>query len=116
MIEAVGERFEPREVPARRSTAGMKWDSASVAGATVKLRFSEGVLASALDRFYFADKRYEKAGCLQVSFNVSGVNSSVWLAETILRFGDGVEVLEPGELIADIRQRIEKMRNLYLKL
>ncbi|WP_455749708.1 WCX domain-containing protein [Paenibacillus chitinolyticus] len=80
------------------------------------MRFSEGVLVSALDRFYFADKRYEEDGCLQVTFNVSGVNSSVWFAETILRFGDGVEVLEPGELITDIRQRTEKMRNLYFKL
>ncbi|MGX4585486.1 hypothetical protein [Paenibacillus chitinolyticus] len=34
---------------------------------------------------------------------------------TRISFGDGVEVLEPGELIADIRQRIENMRNLYLK-
>ncbi|WP_249266946.1 WYL domain-containing protein [Paenibacillus sp. HGF7] len=42
-----------------------------------------------------------------------GYPPSSWLAESILSFGDGVEVLEPGELIEDIRQRIEKMRNLY---
>ncbi|MEY9093750.1 WYL domain-containing protein [Paenibacillus sp. RC84] len=39
---------------------------------------------------------------------MEAITPSSWLAESILSFEDGVEVLEPGELIEDIRQRIEK--------
>ncbi|MFS0838487.1 helix-turn-helix transcriptional regulator [Paenibacillus sp. 1P03SA] len=114
-LELTEERFEPREVPPQRGTAEMKRDNESAAGTTVRLRFSTKVLATALDRFYYADKRYAEDGSLYVTFSVAAITPSSWLAESILSFGDGVEVLEPGELIEDIRQRIEKMRNLYIK-
>ncbi|WP_442512606.1 hypothetical protein [Paenibacillus chitinolyticus] len=73
------------------------------------------MLATALDWFYYADKRSAEDGSLYVTFSVEAIPPSSWLLESILSFGDGVEVLEPGELIEDIRQRIEKMRNLYIK-
>ncbi|SEG47348.1 YafY family protein [Paenibacillus sp. UNC499MF] len=114
-LELSEERFEPRELPPQRGTSEKKRDSESADATTVRLRFSAGVLAAALDRFYYADKRYSEDGSLLVTFSVAAISPSSWLAESILSFGDGVEVLEPGELIEDIRQRIEKMRNLYIK-
>ncbi|QAV19055.1 hypothetical protein PC41400_15750 [Paenibacillus chitinolyticus] len=60
------------------------------------------------------DTRKTAACRLPSTYRASTLPSG--LRRRFSNFGDGMEVLEPGELIADIRQRTEKMRNLYLKL
>lgn len=75
------------------------------------LHFSGRSLAHALDCFYAEDKCFNEDGTLTVTItNPSEVD---WLVETILSFGEDVEVLEPLTLRQLLKDKIEKMLNRY---
>jgi predicted DNA-binding transcriptional regulator YafY len=64
--------------------------------------------------FYAEDKSFNEDGTLTITI----INSSEvgWLVETILSFGEDVEVLEPLALRQLLKDKIEKMLNRYLQV
>jgi predicted DNA-binding transcriptional regulator YafY len=78
----------------------------------VKLLFTGGSLAKALDCFYAEEKEYQENGTLTIRtmFNPSDAD---WLLSTILSFGEEVEVLEPHLLKRLLKDKIEKMITKY---
>jgi predicted DNA-binding transcriptional regulator YafY len=76
------------------------------------LHISGKSLAHALDCFYAEDKYFNEDGTLTVTI-INPIEAE-WLVETILSFGEDVEVFEPLALRQLVQVKIEKMLNRYL--
>ncbi|MZQ86733.1 WYL domain-containing protein [Paenibacillus sp. 5J-6] len=88
----------------------MNYQKQEIVGAV--LRISGRSSAHALDCFYAEDNYFNEDGTLTVTI-INPIEVD-WLIETILSFGEDVEVLEPLTLRQLLQNKIEKMLNRYL--
>lgn len=96
--------------PAILQDFSMDYQKQEIVGAI--LQISGSSLAQALDCFYAEDNVFNEDGTLTVT--IIHPLEVEWLVETILSFGEDVEVLEPLTLRQLLQHKIEKMLNRYL--
>ncbi|WP_367618625.1 helix-turn-helix transcriptional regulator [Paenibacillus andongensis] len=101
-----------RSQPALLQDISLDYQKEEIVGAV--LHFSGRSLAHALDCFYAEDKYFNEDGTLTVT--ITNPSEVEWLVETILSFGEDVEVLEPLALRQLLKDKIEKMLNRYLQV
>lgn len=80
---------------------------------TVSLRFSATSLARALDQLPIAEKQFHEDGSLSLRIEVDERALSTWMLHLVLSFGEDIEVIEPPELREQLKNKLQKMINLY---
>jgi len=105
------ESFHPHPVSAKEAALSKAGPQERLE--EVVIRVGAEALAEAMDQFHQADKEFHPDGSMTIRIPVLKPLEARWLWTILLGFGGGVQVLEPPELRAILKDQLRKALSLY---